>query len=90
LIRFNTLARWLNRCNYRFASMGRKVDLDDLIDTGDVAELLALGSRNVVGVYRGRYPDFPAPVFERGGCRLWLRADIEAWARDTGRTAPRT
>ena len=72
-----------------FSGVGRNLDLDDLIDTGDVAELLGLASRNVVGVYRGRYPDFPPPVFERGACRLWLRADVEAWARATGRFEPR-
>jgi len=68
------------------AAVGRDVDVDDLIDAADVAEMLRLASRNVVGVYRGRYPDFPAPVIDRGTCRLWLRADIETWARDTGRT----
>ena len=75
----------LNLCNYR-PNVGRNVDLDELIDAGGIAELLGLASRNVVGVYRGRYADFPAPVVERGACRLWLRADVEAWARKTGRT----
>jgi predicted DNA-binding transcriptional regulator AlpA len=72
-----------------FSGVGLNLDLDDLIDTGDVAELLGLASRNVVGVYRGRYADFPPPVFERGACRLWLRSDVEAWARATGRFEPR-
>ncbi|MGH9193473.1 MAG: hypothetical protein ACRDZ0_13495, partial [Acidimicrobiales bacterium] len=68
---------------------------DDLLDAGEVAELLGLASSNVVNVYRGRYPDFPVPVIERRGFRLWLRADVESWARNTGRvqqttvTAPR-
>ena len=65
--------------------MGRIVDVDDLLDASDVAEVLGVASRNVVNVYRSRYPDFPAPVLERRGFRLWLRADIEAWARTTGR-----
>jgi predicted DNA-binding transcriptional regulator AlpA len=64
--------------------VGRKVDVDDLLDAGEVAELLGLASRNVVNVYRGRYPDFPAPVVERKGFRLWLRADVEAWTRTEG------
>jgi hypothetical protein len=67
--------------------VGRDVDLDDLIDAAEVAEMLGLASRNVVGVYRGRYPDFPTPVIDRGTCRLWLRADVEGWARATGREA---
>lgn len=69
--------------------MGRRVDLDDLLDTGEVAELLGLASANVVNVYCGRYQDFPAPVLTRRGFRLWLRGDAEAWARDTGRSHPR-
>lgn len=73
-----------------FAAVGREVDLDDLIDAGEVADVLGLASRNVVGVYLGRYSDFPAPVLDRGTCRLWLRADVEAWGRATGRTTGST
>ena len=29
---------------------------------------------------------FPEPVAELGVGRIWLREDIEAWARETGRT----
>ena len=65
--------------------MARLIDPDDLIDTAGVAELLGLASRSVVSVYRGRYPDFPAPVVDQGACRLWLRSDVEAWGRATGR-----
>lgn len=61
--------------------MGRKVDVDDLIDTLGVAELLGLSHRNSVAVYRRRYADFPAPVVQLSGGRypLWVRPDIEAW-----------
>ncbi len=67
--------------------MGRTVDLDDLIDTADVAELVGLTSPTSVATYRQRYEDFPPPVWaSRGGrCLLWLRTDVEAWARQTGR-----
>ncbi len=36
-----------------------------------------------VSTYRRRYPDFPAPVVDMGAgrCLLWLRADVEAWAK---------
>lgn len=67
------------------AAVAPRIDPDDLIDAAGVAELLGLASRAVVSVYRGRYPDFPPPAVERGQCRLWLRSDIEAWARATGR-----
>jgi predicted DNA-binding transcriptional regulator AlpA len=70
------------------AGMGRKVDLDDLMDATDVANLIGVTNANVVGVYRRRYDDFPPPVWaSRGGrCQLWVRADVEAWARATGRS----
>jgi hypothetical protein len=68
--------------------MGRKVDLDDLLDAREVAELLGLASANAVNVYVGRYRDFPEPVLVRPGFRLWLRTDVEAWARETGRSRP--
>ena len=62
--------------------MGRKVDLDDLIDVGEVAELLGLAHKNSVTTYMRRYDDFPKPVFEfaDGKCRAWLVDDVELWA----------
>ena len=70
-----------------FRSVGRPVDIDDLIDAGQVAALLGLSRRGAVSTYRSRYPEFPQPVrtSEGGRCLLWLRQDIEAWARATGR-----
>jgi predicted DNA-binding transcriptional regulator AlpA len=61
--------------------VGRRIDLDDLLDSSGVAVLLDLANPNAVSVYRRRYPDFPKPAFESGRCILWLRGDIEAWAR---------
>jgi len=63
------------------------VDLDDLIDATGVAAVLGLARRSAVTVYRSRYPDFPQPVrtSEGGRCLLWLRQDVEAWAKATGR-----
>jgi glutathione-regulated potassium-efflux system ancillary protein KefG len=62
--------------------MGRRVDLDDLIDVSQVAELLGLSHKNSVSTYSKRYPDFPRPIIEFADqkCRLWLRPEIEAWA----------
>ena len=61
--------------------MGRKVDLDDLIDVGEVAELLGLAHKNSVTTYMRRYEDFPAPAIEfaDGKCRAWVRKDVEQW-----------
>ncbi len=76
--------------------MGRKVDVDDLIDTQEVATLLGLAHRNTVSEYQARYEDMPRPVVNRRGGRLklWLRPELERWAdrhrkRSTGRGRPR-
>ena len=63
--------------------MGRSVDLDDLIDVGQVAALLGLAQKNSVTTYMRRYADFPAPALEfaEGKCRAWVREDIERWAK---------
>lgn len=60
-----------------------KIDLDDLVDAGEVAEILGLARRQAVSTYRSRYPDFPAPALEKnsGKCVLWRRQDIEAWQK---------
>jgi len=70
--------------------VGRKVDLEDLIDASTVAALCGLYGPRAVSTYRSRYNDFPEPVrtSEGGRCLLWLRQDVEAWARATGRLAP--
>jgi hypothetical protein len=63
------------------------VDLSDLIDANQVAELLGLSHRNSVTTYLHRYESMPRPVLERadGKTRLWLRQEIVKWANDTGR-----
>ena len=65
--------------------MGRKVDVDDLVDAHEVAELLGLKHSNSVHLYQRRHSDMPAPVYQRGARRaqLWLRSEIESW--DAGR-----
>jgi glutathione-regulated potassium-efflux system ancillary protein KefG len=61
--------------------MGRKVDVDDLIDTQDVARILGLAHRNTVSEYQARYEDMPRPVINlgRGRSKLWIRQEIECW-----------
>jgi glutathione-regulated potassium-efflux system ancillary protein KefG len=62
--------------------MGRRVDVEDLIDAEAVAAVLGLAQRNTVSGYQRRYPDMPRPVVDmgRGRCKLWLRSEIERWA----------
>jgi predicted DNA-binding transcriptional regulator AlpA len=62
--------------------MGRRVDIDDLADTHDVAAILGLKHRNTVSEYLAKYEDMPRPVINlgRGRPMLWLRPEIERWA----------
>jgi predicted DNA-binding transcriptional regulator AlpA len=63
----------------------RPLELDELeaqlLGMTEVAEVLGLHSRTAVIVARRRHPDFPEPIVDEHRCQLWLRADIEAWAR---------
>ena len=59
--------------------MGKKVDVDDLVDAREVAEMLGLSSPRAVAVYASR--GLPDPIIDRGRntAKLWLRQDIESW-----------
>lgn len=63
------------------------IDPADLIDSTEVAELIGLRRAGSVSLYRSRYADFPEPVVVKGSgmCMLWLRQDVSAWAKATGR-----
>jgi glutathione-regulated potassium-efflux system ancillary protein KefG len=63
--------------------VGRRIDIDELIDAQEVAELLGLAQRNTVSLYQRRYADMPKPVVDmgRGRCKMWLRSEIEAWKK---------
>ena len=71
----------------RLPHVGRRVDIDDLVDARAVAAVLGLKHANSVSTYSKRYRDFPQPVVNlgRGRTLMWLRTEIEAWARKTGR-----
>ena len=61
--------------------MGRKVDVDELIDAQGVADVLGLAQRNTVSLYQRRYPEMPRPVIDLGvgRCKMWVRDEIKAW-----------
>lgn len=63
--------------------MAHKIDPDDLIDVGEVQAILGLAQPNAVSLYQRRYADMPRPLVVRsnGKTRLWLRQEIEAWAK---------
>ena len=72
---------------FRLGAMSR-VRIDDLIDAHGVAELLGLAHANSVSTYQHRYADMPRPVIDlgRGRCKMWLRSEVAAWAKDKRRT----
>ena len=61
--------------------VAKKVDPDELIGPGEVAELLGLSHTSAVSTYAKRYDDFPDPLVNlpRSRIRLWLRPEIEDW-----------
>ncbi len=68
--------------------MAPTIDTRDLVDARWIADYLGLGHPNSVSTYQKRYKDMPRPVVNLGAgrCRLWLRPEIEAWARATTRS----
>jgi hypothetical protein len=71
--------------------MAPMVRTEDLVDAQGVADILELSHRNTVSAYQRRYPDMPRPVviLGSGRTRLWLRPEVEAWAKGTGRLSRR-
>jgi predicted DNA-binding transcriptional regulator AlpA len=65
----------------------RRVYLDDIIGTDEVARMIGLAQSSSVRVYRLRYDDFPEPLGQLGGgrCLMWSRTSIERWLRKRGR-----
>ena len=56
----------------------------EVLGVTEVAELLGI-SRQRVDQLSHSDPDFPEPVAELGRGRVWARAAIVKWARETGR-----
>jgi predicted DNA-binding transcriptional regulator AlpA len=55
----------------------------DLMGTTEVAELLGVSRQRADQLSRSE--EFPAPVGEIAAGRIWLRSEVEAWARSSGR-----
>lgn len=56
----------------------------DLVGVAEIAKLLGV-SRQRVNQLLHEDDSFPTPVAQIEAGRVWLRPDIEAWARQTGR-----
>jgi predicted DNA-binding transcriptional regulator AlpA len=57
------------------------VSPEDLVSVTDIAEML--GVTRVTADRYARRPDFPEPLGHAAGGRVWLRAEVEEWARKT-------
>ena len=66
--------------------MGRKVDVDLLVDATAIAERMGLARPQAVHNWRARYPEFPKPVAEFGKSTLWYWPDVLDWVRASGRS----
>ena len=65
--------------------MGRKIDVDDLVGSAEIAKRLSVRHLQVVYDWRRRHLDFPQPVTELSNVIVWDWPDVERWARRTGR-----
>jgi predicted DNA-binding transcriptional regulator AlpA len=57
---------------------------EELVGVHEIAEMLGVSRQRVHAITR-THPDFPPPIAELASGRIWRRADVEAWARRTGR-----
>lgn len=55
----------------------------DLMGNAEVAALLGVSRQRVLQLAQS--PAFPKPVAELAAGKIWLRAEVEQWARETGR-----
>jgi len=65
--------------------VGRKIDVDELVGTAEIAQRLGARNPELVHDWRRRHPDFPQPVARLKIGFVWVWLDIEAWAKRTGR-----
>jgi hypothetical protein len=65
--------------------MGRRLDVDQLVGTAEIAERLGLAHPETVHDWRRRHPEFPAPVARLRIGYIWYWPEVERWAVATGR-----
>jgi predicted DNA-binding transcriptional regulator AlpA len=66
--------------------VGRKVDVDLLVDASAIAARAGYSRPQTVHNWRARYPDFPPPVAEFGKAVVWYWPDVEDWLRRRSRS----
>jgi len=68
-------------------SVGRKVDLDDLVDATEIARRLNVKRPQVVHDWRRRHSEFPEPVTFLGNSHGGRGPGAKGWAGSPGRAA---
>lgn len=68
-----------------FFVMDRTLKASDLVGAAEIVERLGVASTHVVHVWRRRGIGFPEPVATLKKALIWSWADVEKWARATGR-----
>ncbi|MFP3902216.1 MAG: DNA-binding protein [Acidimicrobiia bacterium] len=63
----------------------RQVPVSDLVGAAEIADRLGLSHPQAVHTLRQRNADFPAPIARLRTALIWSWADVESWARTTGR-----
>jgi hypothetical protein len=69
--------------------VGRRIDVDQLVGTAEIAKRLGVKRPQVVHDWRKRHEDFPAPVARLSQVWIWNWPEVERWARATGRLRER-
>ena len=69
--------------------MGRKLDVDHLVGSNEIAKRLGFRHPQLVHHYKNHDPTFPEPVLalgrDRASTHIWYWPDVERWAMRTGR-----
>jgi predicted DNA-binding transcriptional regulator AlpA len=65
--------------------VARKVSVDRLVGAAEIAKKLGYSNPEYVHDLRRRYDDFPEPLKRLAAGFVWDWADVEAWAKATGR-----
>lgn len=65
--------------------MGRRLDVDHLVGTAEIAKRLGAKHPELVHDWRRRYDAFPQPVARLKIGLVWYWPEVERWAKATGR-----
>jgi prophage regulatory protein len=60
------------------------MDMHHLVSASEIADMLKISRQRVDQIAKSD-PSFPKPTAILSGIRVWDTADIEKWARRTGR-----